>query len=622
VRDESAPVWRRLPVGAEVGPEGSVHFRVWAPKTNRVEVDLGDRRVALDTGRDGYHGGFVPSLQPGARYRYHLDGGPGYPDPASRFQPEGPHGPSEVIDPRSFPWTDAAWRGGSPDRVVYELHVGTFTTEGTWAAAARELPELARLGITTVELLPVADFVGDFGWGYDGVNPFAPTRLYGRPDEFRAFVDRAHAVDLAVILDVVYNHLGADGNYLGQFAPDYFTARHRTDWGPALNFDGAGSGPVREYFVANAGYWIDEFHLDGLRFDATQDIHDDSPEHVLAAMARHARTTAGRRAVYLVAENEPQNVTLVRPASAGGYGLDALWNDDFHHSAMVALTGRAEAYYSGYAGTPQELISTMKRGYLYQGQRYAWQDKARGTPAGDVSPAAFVTYLQNHDQIANSLGGVRGHRLTSPGQYRAMTALLLLSPATPLLFQGQEFAASSPFLYFADLPAELAKVVRAGRAAFLAQFPSLAAPESQAALPDPADRLTFERSKLDWSERTRHGAAHALHVDLLRLRREDPTLGAHASGIDGAVIGPDALVLRFFGRGGDVNDRLLLVNLGRDLTLGSMAEPLLAPPLGARWQLLWSSEAIRYGGSGTPDLDPAEAWRLPGHAAVVLTASR
>jgi maltooligosyltrehalose trehalohydrolase len=612
VRDENAPEWRRLPVGAELGPEGGAHFRVWAPKADRVEVDLGDRRVALKAVRDGYHGGFVQTLQPGARYRYRLDGGPSYPDPASRFQPEGPHGPSEVIDPRSFPWTDATSRAGSAkDRVLYELHIGTFTTEGTWTAAAREL-----------QVLPVADFVGDFGWGYDGVNPFAPSHLYGRPDEFRAFVDRAHAVDLAVILDVVYNHIGTDGNYLGHFAADYFTTRHRTDWGPAINFDGVGSEPVRQFFIANAGYWIEEFHLDGLRFDATQDIHDDSPEHVLAAMARHARAKGGRRAIFLVAESETQDTTLVRPPSAGGYGLDALWNDDFHHSAMVALTGRAEAYYSDYTGTPQELISAVKSGYLYQGQRYAWQDKARGTPARDVPSAAFVTYLQNHDQIANSLGGLRADRLTSPGQYRAMTALLLLAPATPMLFQGQEFAASSPFLYFADLPPELAKIVRTGRAVFLAQFPSLAGAESQAALPDPMDRLTFERSKLDVSERARHGAAQALHVDLLRLRREDPALGAHASGIDGAVIGPDALALRFFGSEVDTDDRLLVINLGRDLALPSIAEPLLAPPRGARWRLLWSSEAIRYGGSGTPDLDPGETWLLPGHAAVVFEASR
>jgi len=600
-----------------------VHFRVWAPRAARVEVDLGDQRISLDAEGEGYHVGVVPAVEAGMRYTYRLDGGPGYPDPASRFQPEGPHGPSEVIDP-PFPWTDQRWPGAPREgQVLYEMHIGTFTTAGTWEAASRELPELARAGITLAEVMPVADFVGDFGWGYDGVDLFAPTRLYGPPDSFRAFVDRAHAAGLGVILDVVYNHLGPDGNYLGQFTPDYFSPRHRTDWGPAINFDGAGSGPVREFFVANAGYWIEEFHLDGLRLDATQDIHDDSPEHILAAVARHARERAGRRTVLLVAENEPQDTRLVRPVAAGGYGLDALWNDDFHHSAMVALTGRAEAYYSGHAGTPQELISAVKRGYLYQGQRYAWQGEGRGTPAWDVPPTSFVNFIQNHDQVANSLAGLRGDRLTSPGRYRAMTALLLLAPATPMLFQGQEFGASSPFLYFADLPPELAKMARAGRAEFLAQFPSLAGPEAQAALPDPADRLTFERSKLDLTEREHHGAAYALHVDLLRLRREDPVFRTQgAGGVDGAVLGPEALALRFFGVGPHADDRLLCLNLGRDLAFPTVAEPLLAPPEGARWALLWSSEDIRYGGAGTPELDPDEGWLLPGHAALVFSASR
>jgi maltooligosyltrehalose trehalohydrolase len=324
-----------------------------------------------------------------------------------------------VIDPDAFTWTDTRWPGVAREgQVVYEMHIGTFTTAGTWQAAAQELPELARAGITVVEVLPVADFAGDFGWGYDGVDFFAPTRLYGRPEDFRAFVDRAHSVGVGVILDVVYNHFGPDGNYLGQFSADYASTRHRTDWGASINFDGDGSAAVREFFVSNAGYWIDEFHLDGLRLDATQDIHDDSPEHVLMAIAHRARARAGPRSVLLVAENEPQDARLVRPVAAGGYGLDALWNDDFHHSARVALTGRAEAYYSDYAGTPQEMISAVKRGYLYQGQRYAWQEKRRGRPAGDIAPTSFVNFIQNHDQVANSWRA-RGHQLTSPGQYRA-----------------------------------------------------------------------------------------------------------------------------------------------------------------------------------------------------------
>ena len=613
-----------MPVGAETTPEGGVHFRVWAPLVTRVDVKLPDRQVQLEAEGGGYHSGMVADIGAGTLYTYQLDEELSLPDPVSRFQPAGPHGPSEVIDPGSFAWTDDAWSGVTREgQVVYELHVGTFTTAGTWEAASRELAELARLGITVVELMPVADFVGDFGWGYDGVDLFAPTRLYGRPDEFRAFVDRAHAAGLGVILDVVYNHLGSDGNYLGQFASEYFSTHRRTDWGPAINFDGPRSGPVREFFSANAGYWIEEFHLDGLRLDATQEIYDDSPEHVLTAVARHARQKAGRRRVFLVAENEPQDVRLVRPVAAGGYDLDALWNDDFHHTALVAISGRAEAYYSDHAGTPQELISAVKRGYLYQGQHYAWQRKPRGAPAGDLGPTSFVNFIQNHDQIANSLAGKRGHLLTSPGRYRAITALLLLGPATPMLFQGQEFAASSPFLFFADVPPELAKLVRAGRAEFLAQFPSIAGPEAQAALADPADRLTFERSKLDLTERERHGAAYALHLDLLRLRKEDPVFREQgAGGVDGAVLGAEALVLRFFGVGLDPEDRLLCLNLGRDLDLGAVAEPLLAPLTDVPWRLLWSSEALRYDGAGTPDLDPRQGWRLPGHTALVFGPAR
>jgi maltooligosyltrehalose trehalohydrolase len=613
-----------VPVGAEIAPEGGGHFRVWAPRAGAVTVELDDRQVKLEPEREGYHSGLVPDLRAGARYRYRLDGGLPFPDPASRFQPAGPHGPSEVIEPGAFPWTDEAWPGITREQqVLYEMHVGTFTTAGTWEAAGRELPELARIGITVVEILPVADFVGDFGWGYDGVDVYAPTRLYGRPDDFRAFVDRAHAVGLGVILDVVYNHLGPDGNYLGQFSPAYFSARHQTDWGLAINFDGEGSAPVREFFIANAGYWIDEFHLDGLRLDATHAISDDSAEHVVAAIARQARRKAGRRSVLLVAENDYQEARLIRPPEADGYGLDAAWNDDFHHSAIVALTGRAEAYYRDFAGTPQELISTVKRGYLYQGQRYTWLASRRGTPAWDVGPASFVNYLQNHDQVANSLAGCRLHQLTSPGRYRAMTALLLLAPWTPMLFQGQEFAASTPFLFFADLPAELAKLTRAGRAEFLARFPSLAGPEAQAALADPADRLTFERSKLDLRERERNGAAYALHMDLLRLRREDSVFRTQGrGGVDGAVLGPEALVFRFFGSGPPPDDRLLCLNLGRDLTVGSIAEPLLAPPDDSSWRILWSSEAVRYGGSGTPALALDEGWRLPGHAAFVLEPAR
>jgi maltooligosyltrehalose trehalohydrolase len=354
-------------------------------------LDGASAAVALAAEPGGYFVGTLADARAGTRYRFSLDGGPPLPDPASRFQPDGPHGASEIVDPGAFRWTDTAWPGVSlRGQVLYELHVGTFTREGTWRAAMQQLPALADMGIRVLELMPVAEFPGQFGWGYDGVDLFAPTRLYGRPDDFRAFVDRAHALRLGVILDVVYNHVGPDGNYLTRFSPDYVTDRYANEWGEAINFDGARSAPVREFFIANAGYWIDEYHLDGLRLDATQQMFDVSPDHILAAISRRVRQAGGPRATLIVAENEPQHVRLVRSVEVGGYGLDALWNDDFHHSASVAVTGRHEAYYTDYGGTPQELVSAVKWGYLYQGQRYAWQKKARGTPAFGVPPERFV----------------------------------------------------------------------------------------------------------------------------------------------------------------------------------------------------------------------------------------
>jgi maltooligosyltrehalose trehalohydrolase len=629
------PPWRRLPVGAEPAPEGGVHVRVWAPARRRVRVLLegdedgrarvtdgrtGLRTVELAPSPDGFHAGLVAEAGAGTRYRFLLDDDERpYPDPASRWQPEGPHGPSCVVDPSAFRWTDDGWPGvGRHGQVIYELHVGTFTRQGTWAAAARQLDALADVGITTLELLPVAEFPGRFGWGYDGVDLFAPTRLYGTPDDFRAFVDRAHRTGLGVILDVVYNHLGPSGNYLSQFSPHYFTTAHETDWGAAINFDGEQSGPVRDFFVANAGYWIAEFHLDGLRLDATQNIYDDSRPHILTEIGERVRRAAGRRATIVVNENEPQHADLVRPVEEGGFGLDMMWNDDWHHSAMIALTGRSEAYYSPHRGTAQEFVSAAKYGYLYQGQVYFWQRGRRGTPAWGLTPAQFVNFVQNHDQVANSAFGRRAHQLTSPPRWRALTALLLLGPQTPMLFQGQEFAASAPFLYFADHEPELAELVARGRREFLTQFPSIAMPEIQALLAPPHDPATFERCKLDHGERERHHEVVALHRDLLRLRREDPCFAAQRTGgVDGAVLGEGAFVLRFFGEEGD--DRLLVVNLGRQLHLPSAPEPLLAPPEARHWAMRWSSEDPRYGGQGTPPIDTNEAgWQLPAETTVAL----
>jgi maltooligosyltrehalose trehalohydrolase len=616
---------RRLPIGVEVLADTRVHARVWAPHRRRVTVVFEEGHqdaVDLVPEPSGYFSGFVAPGTDGVLYRLSLDDDELlYPDPASRFQPEGPHGPSRIVDPARFRWTDADWRGAPIDgQIIYEMHIGTFTREGSWAGAARELGELADLGITCIELMPVAEYVGRFGWGYDGVDLFAPTRLYGEPDDLRRFVNEAHIHGLAVILDVVYNHVGPDGNYLRHFSPDYFTARRQVEWGEAINFDGPGSGPVREFFLANARYWVEEFHFDGLRLDATQNLFDDSPDHILAAIGREVRAAAGTRATIIVAENEPQQTRLVRPAARGGYDLDGLWNDDLHHTALVALTGKREGYYTDYTGSPQELVSAVKYGYLFQGQHYKWQRQRRGTPALDLPPKVFVAFLENHDQVANSARGERVHRLTSPGRLRALTAFLLLAPGTPMLFQGQEFNSSAPFLYFADHAGELGRKVREGRAEFLAQFPSLATPEIMASLPDPTDAHTFERCKLDLAERRTHEVIYALHRDLIWLRRRDPAFSTQTlRGVDGAVLSPEAFVLRFFGPGG--GDRLMVVNLGVDLMLNPAPEPLLAPVSGTVWTILWSSENPSYGGAGTPPLETKNNWRIPAQAAVVLHPS-
>src|SRR5437762_3568887 len=522
---------RRYPIGAEIISKNESHFRVWAPKANMLDVVLepsSERSVErtfhpLPQERDGYFSGTV-TCGIGARYRFRLNrSGNFHPDPASRFQPDGPHSSSYVVDPFAFTWTDANWRGVKlAGQVIYEFHVGTFTPEGTWRAAADKLELLKSYGITSLEMMPISDFPGRFGWGYDGVDLFAPAHLYGMPDDLRAFIDRAHGLGLGVILDVVYNHFGPDGNYLGVFSDDYINRERPNEWGDCINFDARNSGPVREFFITNGRYWIDEFHFDGFRFDATQSIHDESDEYIVGAIGRAARLAAGDRSIILVAENEPQETKLIQPRSEGGDDLDAVWNDDFHHSAYVAMAGRHEAYYSDYRGRPQEFVSAAKYGYLFQGQPYSWQEAERGTPTFDAHPAAFVSFLENHDQVSNSAQGARMRFETSPGLYRAMTALLLLGPWTPLLFQGEEFGATSPFVFFSDVGDDnLREAIRAGRFEFLSQFPSMAVAEVQRTLPVPTERETFERCKLNLTERQTERPFYDLHRDLIRLRRED-----------------------------------------------------------------------------------------------------
>jgi maltooligosyltrehalose trehalohydrolase len=620
------PRSRRYPVGAEIAGDG-ISFRVWAPARGRIAVVLepgGEHGLASEG--NGYFSGLVPGRGAGTRYRFRLDDDELlYPDPVSRRQPEGPHGPSEVVDARRYEWRDHGWKGANRQgQVIYEMHVGTFTKAGTWAAALEHLPKLRDLGVTMIEMMPVNDFPGRFGWGYDGVGLFAPTRLYGEPDDLRRFVDGAHAIGLAVILDVVYNHIGPDGNFLERFSADYFTDRHKNEWGKAINFDGQNAAGSREFFIANAAYWVDEYHFDGLRLDATQALFDGSPDHIVAALARAARSAGSDRSIFVVAENEPQHTILVRSPEVGGYGVDALWNDDFHHSAMVALTGRAEAYYLDYAGSAQELISALKYGCLFQGQTYAWQNDRRGSPGFDLAPSQMVIFTQNHDQVANSARGRRLHQSASPASVRAMTALMLLAPQTPMLFQGQEFWASSPFLFFADYQGELGAAVQNGRRAFLSQFQSIADPSVTDHLADPCSEATFALCKLDWVEFERNTAAVALHRDLLRLRRDDPAISrageqAGSRSLDGAVLGDDCLLVRFFGPT-PAEDRLLLVNFGRSRFPRSLAEPLAAPPQDCHWAVVWSSEDPAYGGEGTPPVEGGNGWHLPGQSALVLAA--
>ena len=619
---------RRYPIGAELVGENQTHFRVWAPKARELDVVAehgpNSQRTfhSLSPEQGGYFSGAL-DVGVGTRYWFRVNSGERfYPDPASRFQPEGPHGSSCIVDPRQFHWTDSQWPGpaaaGLKGQIIYEMHIGTFTKDGTWRAATEQLAELARIGITVVEMMPIADFPGKFGWGYDGVNLFAPSHLYGIPDDLRSFIDRAHSLGVAVILDVVYNHFGPDGNYLGIFSDDYLIREKENEWGNAINFDGPNSGPVRKFFITNGRYWIEEFHFDGFRFDALHAIREQSEEYIIGAVGRAARNAAGSRSIILIAENDLQEAKMVRPRSEGGDDLDGMWNDDFHHSAVVALTGRNDAYYSDYLGAPQEFISAAKYGFLYQGQSLSWRRALRGTATFGIAPEVFVSFIENHDQIANTGPGHRLRFETSPGRYRAMTALLLLGPWTPMLFQGEEFGASSPFLFFADVgDASVRDAIRRGRAQWLAPFLSLTEEEAWKSLPPPDDPNVFARCKLDFFEREKNRAIYDLHVDLLKLRRDDSRFREQIfGGVDGAVLGPASFVLRYFSKKND--DRLLMVNFGKSQLLKPAPEPLLAPPLGYRWEIFWTSESPLYGGAGAAPVSTQERSVLPAESTMAL----
>ena len=518
-----------MPFGAAWTGEGA-RFRLWAPGAREVELELrgGARRVPMERAEHGFVELALRGVEPGERYSFRIDGEISVPDPASRFQPEDVHGPSELIDPSSFDWSDDDWRGRPwEEAVVYELHVGTFTKEGSFAGIERRLDHLAELGVTAIELMPLSEFPGRRNWGYDGVLPFAPDSSYGRPEDLKRLVNAAHRRGLMVMLDVVYNHFGPEGNYLGRYAPHFFDQSRHTPWGAAIAFDREASAPVRGFFVANALYWLTEFNMDGLRFDAVHAIIDTSRPDILEEIATtvRERLEPGRH-VHLVLENDHNAARYLRRDGDGRPRLySAQWNDDYHHAMHVALTGEGGGYYGDYAtGAMRHLARTLTEGFAYQGEPSRFRkDTPRGELSRDLPPPAFVDFLQNHDQIGNRAFGERLSALCAPDAAAAAAAILLLAPHVPLLFMGEEWDAPEPFSFFCDFSGELADLVREGRRREFAEFPAFADPEMRARIPDPTAPATFESAILDWSriDEPLHRERLDLYRTLLSLRASE-----------------------------------------------------------------------------------------------------
>jgi len=539
-----------MPFGASLAG-GRARFRLWAPAIDEVTLLLGEKRerrdVAMRGAGGGWHEAEVDDVAAGAPYAFRIDTGAAVPDPASRSQPWDVNGPSAVVDPRAFEWSDGGWRGRPwREAVIYEMHVGTFTPAGTYAAAEERLADLAALGVTAVELMPLADFAGRRNWGYDGVLPFAPDAAYGTPEDLKRFVQAAHAHGLMVLLDVVYNHFGPEGNHLARYAPQFFNPAHQTPWGAAINFDGEHAATVRDFFVHNALYWIEEYHLDGLRMDAIHAIADGSPDHIVTDIARAIETGPGRgRSVHLVLENDRNEARLLK----GRYPATAQWNDDWHHAAHVIVTGEADGYYADYAARPvMHLGRALAEGFAWQGEPSPHRKgAARGEPSADLPPLAFVPFLQNHDQVGNRALGERIASLAEPAALRLATAALLLAPAVPLLFMGEEYAASTPFLYFCDFAGALADAVREGRRREFAAFARFRDPAAREHIPDPGAEETFLASKLDWEERTSgvHAEWLALYGRLLaaRARHVVPHLDGPHRGARFETIGAGGLAV-------------------------------------------------------------------------------
>jgi maltooligosyltrehalose trehalohydrolase len=515
-----------MPFGAELTADG-VRFRLWAPAARRIELMLqvagAERALAMQAHPEGWFEVLTREAEAGSLYRFRIDGDLRVADPASRFNPQDAQGPSAVVDPCAFAWPDGAWRGRPwHEAVIYELHVGAFSPEGSFAGVERRLEYLAELGITVIELMPIADFPGARGWGYDAVLPYAPDAAYGTPEELKSLIAAAHGRGIAVLLDVVYNHFGPEGNYLHRYAPGFFTDRHKTPWGDAINFDGPGSKTVREFFIHNALYWLEEYRFDGLRFDAVHAIVDDSELHIFKELAARLRAGPGStRPIFLILETHANEAHLLGTAGASDTH-DAQWNDDVHHCLHVILTGEADGYYADYAERAHALLCrALAHGFAYQGEISSYQGTARGEPSAHLPPTAFVSFLQNHDQIGNRAHGERlGALVASDAALLAATAVLLLAPAPPMLFMGEEWGALEPFAYFCDLSAELNEKIRQGRRREFARFGRFADAHE---LPDPASAATFEAARLDWTRVSVARHAHWLeqYRRLLAIRQRD-----------------------------------------------------------------------------------------------------
>ncbi len=584
------------PMGANVAG-GGVSFRVWAPDASRIEVRIGDALTPMRQDDAGVWSALVPAIGPGMRYRYRVNDTWDYPDPYSRSQPDGPHGHSEVIDPAAYAWHDAGWRGPAlRGLVIYELHVGTYTSAGTFDALIDELEELKRLGVTAIELMPVAEFPGAHNWGYDGVDLFAVSHRYGGPGGLRRLVDAAHGRGMAIILDVVYNHFGPDGNYLLQFADAYLTDRHVTPWGDAINFDGPGSEMVRRFVIDNARAWLSEYHIDGLRLDATFAIVDQSRRHILEELVTEARASAGNRRVLLIGETYENDARYLRAPADGGFGFDAVWADDFHHVVHTIASREQSGYFADYAGTIEELATTINRGWLFQGQHSRHFGESRGTSSEGLSAEQFIFCIQNHDQVGNHAFGRRFSHQMGAGAHRLWSALLLLLPYTPLLFMGQEFAASSRFYYFTDHKTDLGRDVTKGRRAEFARMANFDETQQQQ-IPDPQAPETFAEARLHLSERDEaaNGEVYRMYQALLALRRRDRVLSRQDRAAMSAVACGEHVLLVHMCHGRD--HRLIAMNtaVGVDGSAEALGVSLI---LAAKaWRPVFSTDERRFGGS-------------------------